>query len=187
MKKIMTVVALLISATVFGQANKTTTPTFLHPNYTPVPFVRVGQMLNILNAYPGTLLDTVTNTGSVYLYTADAGTPLVAVDTFVPYPVIGAGSISFVVTGTKISGTPAGNISLEQSADGVNWGPCRQSASVYMDTATITNTSTIAYTWDKQVKYALYYRIKITGAGTQATSWKAYYILNKQYYYTAAN
>lgn len=102
-------------------------------------------------------LDTVTNTATKNLSTGKVKTD---------------GSISFVLTVTKISGTVGGTATLMGSNDGTNWAGI---ATAY----TITDaTQTKSFDSDK-TKY-LYYRIACVGTGTMSASVKAQYYAKLQ-------
>ena len=111
MKKLLILSAILFTSVVsFGQANP-----YPAPNSQPAPFTMTGQMLNTSSTFIYEVLDTATDAQTLYLYTCkyDATTHLPVV-----YPVYGYGTISFIVKSLKISGTPAGTVSLEESFDG---------------------------------------------------------------------
>lgn len=202
MKRILVaLIAVLCFGTTYAQPFKSpTAQTFSNPNFYPTPNVQVGQLLDITNSYyylnvtpfvKNSFKDTTTTgTATKYLYVAIRGTlssptvaPVVAADTFVPYPIWADGTISFVVSGIKVSGTPAGSITVEQSADGLIWSPVHTSnnrvAAGTMsspDTLVINSGSSIqAYSWDYPVKFQPYYRLNISTTGTETSSWRAWY------------
>lgn len=156
----------------YGQGK---TPTFYHPNYVPAPFCIAGQMLNTSNAYPGTQLDTLAASTTINLTIADA-----AVTTFAPYPVFGTGTITFIANCTKISGSPAGTITIQKSGDGATWAPIVAGTVAGSDTFTIANVSGVqSYSWDKPIKYAPYYRgVIATTSATQSLTCKMNYFVN---------
>jgi hypothetical protein len=179
-------IAICFSLTSFAQGTRVTTPSRNNPNYVPAAYCQAGQLLNIANAYPGTLLDTpATGTQTTYLYTAINGslaapkvTPSVAADTFVPYPVYGDGQLTIVVNGLKISGTPAGKVVLEESPNGIIWGNSPADV-VASTTDTIANVATVQkFTFKRSVKSCPFYRVRIETNGTQQSSWSAQYFLN---------
>lgn len=185
MKRLLIVLlALSASVEMYGQ-NKPTTASDNNPNYYSSAYVQCGQMLNIANAYAGTFLDTpATGTVTTYLYTAINGslavprvTPYVAADTFVPYPVTGDGIFTFVITGLKISGTPDGVLTLEQSNDGIIWGPYNADDVTDNADTVLDQAARQTYIKVRTVKSGLYYRWKLATAGTQQSSWSAYYCL----------
>lgn len=188
MKISLLAVALLISVASFGQK------TIPLPSTIPTPGAFTGQLLNLSNTYPSATNDTATNTTALYLTVAAWNTT-----TLLPYiyPLFGSGTITFVVNGVKISGTPAGSITLEESTDGTHWAQSRVSIDpvisstrtvsaldsntatytmLYADMYTILNVSTTqAFSINLPSKPVPYYRIKILGVGTQTSSWKAWY------------
>lgn len=202
MKKLITLIALLCTVVSYGQPFKSpTVQTFSNPNYWPTPYIQVGQMLDITNSYyylnvtpfvKNSFKDTTTTgTATKYLYVAIRGTlasptvaPVSAVDTFVPCPIYGVGVLSFMVSGIKVSGTPAGSITVEQSPDGLVWSPVHTSNQRILYAAGVTAPDTLvinsgtaiqAYSWDYPVKYMAYYRLNISTTGTETSSWRAWY------------
>lgn len=109
------------------------------------------------NAKTGQLIlafDSVTNTGTNYLQCKKTGG--------------GATSTGVQLTVTKISGTGAGTAMLQGSNDGVTFG-----AIVGLGTYTITNVTTQATVWALTGSPFLYYRVSVTGSGTELITIKA--------------
>lgn len=91
--------------------------------------------------------DTITNTGTAYLYAK----------------VNGYYGVSIQITVTKISGTVAGTTVLQGSLDGTNWNTITTE-----DTLTHTNVSSQGYLWTFVNSPYLYYRVYSTGSGTMS-------------------
>jgi hypothetical protein len=180
MKKIFSIIALLLSVTAFAQI-----PSLPAPNTAPSAYEQVGQMLNLSSTVRYEVLDTITTSSStVTLYLATANYSFI---TGLPvlYPVIGTGTISFVISGLKISGTLSGNATVQGSDDGVRWAQIRNNTLVSGDTLTIgSGTAAQTYSWDFSSKRYRYYRLAIViPTGTQQSSWSAVYFLNKEFIY----
>lgn len=193
MKKLLLFIAVICSFSSFAQPGKPPAP-----NTAPNAYVWTGQMLNTANTYVGSRLDTATNSTPLYLsvcQTATTGLPVV-------YPLFGSGTMSFLLTGIKISGTPAGTAILEESYDGVIYGPVHTSnnglpatATTGTVTTTYTNTTpdvlTIAnvatvqgITLNLPTNPAPFYRWNITGSGTQTSSWRGFWCFTRSFFYT---
>lgn len=183
MKKILFVfIALLALTQAQGQTNPYPSPIAM-----PAPNVFRAQMLNVSNTIPNAVLDTATDATALYLTLAKRTSTGLAT----AYPLYRSGSLSITVTGVKISGTPAGSITVEQSYDGSVWAPIHYATAVPLssltstsvtttytssDVFTITNVATVqANSWDFPKKYAPYLRVKIAGTGTQTSSWRAFF------------
>lgn len=178
MKKILFLFAILISFSVsFGQSLTS-----------PTPGVTTGQMLNTSNTHPSQTNDTLTDAGTLYLSITQWTTAVSTTRLPALYPLYGSGTLSIIINGVKITGTPAGTVSLEESTDGVHWAQVRLSvmpiiatadtAYVYTfyDLLTIANVSTTqSLSWNLATKPVPYYRLKIAGSGTQTSSWKAWF------------
>lgn len=165
MKKYLLFIALLISLTSNAQLVNVTKS----PNSCPTPGQITGQMRNLSNTYPLAALDTLTDAGTLYLniaYWNGSNLPVIM-------PVYQKGKISFVVKGLKIGGTPAGTVTIEESANGTSWAAVPNAVtadSVY----TIVNQSAAQYkAYNYATKYTPYYRVKIVGSGTSTSSWLA--------------
>jgi hypothetical protein len=168
MKRLLTLFALLISFASFGQP--------LTHNET-IPFIIKGQMLQSGKTYTGNFLDTVTDAGTIYLYTCVGSNGSLRQG-----PVYGTGDLEVKFWYTKISGTPAPIIRLESSFDSTNWAN-EPYYTNYTDTLAIGAVQpTFNKTWYISNKVAPYYRIKITVSGTQSSSYMAQYFLNKRNY-----
>lgn len=186
--------ALLISILLVAGANAQTF-NYPAPITQSAPGVVYGQMLNTSNTYVGSRNDTATNSTALYLYVckiATSGLP-------VAYPLYAKGSISFNVSGIKITGNPAGSLSVEQSFDGTNWAPVKTTptiASISTDSVGVIYTTLATYTYNSFDLYSIqdvagtqsysfnigekhvaYYRIKVGVSGTQTSSWKAWFCL----------
>lgn len=181
MKKLLFVFAFFFSlCTAYGQT-KPPAPDTLMSGYE-----QFGQMLNLSTTIAYETLDTATTSSSattLYLtvcqYSKTTGLPLL-------YPLIGTGSISFIVKGLKISGTPSGVVLLQGSNNGRDWAQLGSARTIVTaDTMTITNvTGAQTYPWALTEKDFLYYRLAIIiPSGTQSTSWSAWYYLNKKFTY----
>jgi hypothetical protein len=143
------------------------------------------QLLNTSSTIPNAVLDTQTNSTALYLTVAKRTSTNLAT----AYPIFADATMSFIVSGIKISGTLAGTLSLEESFDGTIYGPVRNATQVPVSTLTGTTTTTysnsdaytvvdgaavISYSWDLPYRYAPYYRVKIVAGGTQTSSWRAW-------------
>lgn len=167
MKKIFAIIALLFSVSTFAQ------------NSNPAPYSLFGQMLNTSNSYAYATNDT--STGTLYLYTSkynSSGLPAVT-------PVIGTGTISFVVSTLKGSTTSTVNPTVtttpQASFDGTNWATI---PGVTVSTLTPTSASVAVTTmWEFSDNYGLYYRLKNVVTNDTA-SIKAWYLLNKNTEYS---
>lgn len=175
MKNLILIALLFLTTSCFAQS---------FPNLAPQEIG--GQLLNLSNTLPKAILDTVTTSSSastLFLttgrYSSTTGLPLLN-------PIIGYGTISFTVSGLKISGTPTGNVALQGSLNGTEWTPVRSGAIISSDTLQIGNVTTAqTYSWAIDSKRFRYYRLAITiPSSTQSTSWAAYWYLNKQFFYT---
>jgi hypothetical protein len=91
--------------------------------------------------------DTVTNTGTVYVGARIPGK---------------LNNVIIQANFVKISGTVAGTASLLGSIDGVNY------SSVSTTTYTVTNVANQSFIWNLTGNPALFYRVSVTGVGTQA-------------------
>ena len=115
-----------------------------------------GAQVQNMVATNGLTVDTISNTGSL--------------NKNLTLKVKESGSISLVLTITKISGTVGGTATLQGSNDGTNYADLQTAY-------TITDASQVkSYDFDK-TKY-LYYRFKCAGTGTMSASVKAN-VLNK--------
>lgn len=70
------------------------------------------------------------------------------------------------ITGTKVSGTPAGIAYVVAAADGST------TYTAVSDTFTITNVSSQSKTWHINAYSKRYWRVRIEGTGTQVSTWK---------------
>lgn len=191
MKRIITIFALiLLGATAMAQKLAVPPPNSLKGgNIT-------GQMLNLSNTYVGSRLDSLTNATTKYFNICQIRTTTGLPVNFGLYD---KGKLSIIVSGLKISGTPAGTVTVEQSFDGVTWAPVRTKmppriSGVSTDTTGVIYTSDATYTYqnpdeytivntsaaqgfsiDLDVKYGYFYRVNITTTGTQVSSWTCWY------------
>lgn len=145
-------------------------------------FTVTGQLVNLSNSIAGATNDTANNAATIYLTLAkwsSTGVPSA-------FGLMGNGSLSVVVNGVKITGTPAGTIRLEESPDGVHWGPCPSGA--FVDAVdTILNVATVQkYTFSREVKLSPFYRAAITTIGTQSSSWQAWLCFTRRQQYTTS-
>ena len=179
---------------------------------------------NTIPFVPSSFLDTTTTgTSTMFLYIAASGNlvnvfnssnsstnnppyygpilPIAAADTFVPFPIYNDATLSITVNITKVSGTPAGSVTVESSPDGFHWGPIHTSnnrvvSSVLTgtvtaantlsspDTMTINNVSGVqAYTFIV-TNDVPYHRLRIATTGTETSTAQAWFFTNKHYFYT---
>lgn len=198
MKKILFILLfplffLLQPVTSKAQIDITSYSSIMNPTYGSV-----GQLVNIANSYfgnapaagartpyvkngysDGPYLDTAINTTPLYLYIGQPGIPFVAVDTLIPFPITGNGTICFVLVGLNVSGTTAGKITIQQSITGLpgSWGNVEP-----VNTAdSVTITAAGVYTFNFKDKFACYYRVAIVPTGTQKTTWQGWYYFRKPY------
>ena len=192
-----------------------TAQTFGHPLYYPSPYTIAGQMIRVDNPYAYeqfnvkpfiaySFLDTTsTGTSTMYLYISTNGkyvspavTPRALADTFVPYPIYATGSLEIAAFFIKVSGTPAGSITIEESNNGYSWAPVHLSdarvvSSVNTGTVTaynslsapdsmqIANVATVQkYAWHFPIKYDFFYRANISTTGTETGTVQMFYAFN---------
>jgi hypothetical protein len=162
MKKLFTLLAILVSVASFGQITDT--------SYSP--FTRQGQMLVYAKTYTGTYKDTATNATTVTLSIVKGKNGHLFYNTnFWTY---GYEALAIRVTGTKISGTPAGTVKIQSSTDSVNWAD-EVFYNGVVDTLQIIDQTSNSKTFRAMVRDANYYRAVITTRGTQVTSWVAFW------------
>lgn len=132
-------------------------------------------MLNTSNTHANCVNDT--STGTIYLYTSkyDPTTFLPAVT-----PVIGTGTISFIVSALHASTTSTVNPTVtttpQGSFDGVRWATI---PGVTVSTLTPTSASVAVTTkWEFTANNSLYYRLKNVVTNDTA-SITGYYYFNK--------
>jgi hypothetical protein len=106
-------------------------------------------------------VDTVTNTGSKYM-TLPLSTPVTGPKQ----------TVTISAVATLISGTGAGTVILQGSIDGVNYSTIAASQLQGAQTATftLTNVSSQVYHWVVLGAPFPYYRINLTGSGTEVIS-----------------
>ena len=194
MKKLL--VLLAFAFTFYHSSGQGLFATFNQPNYTlSGKTVITGQMLNITNAYSGNQLDTINASSTIKLTIAIGGSlgtvlggvvynkilPLVAADTFVPWPVFGYGIMTVYASCTKISGAPSITGTLQQSPDGISWYPVRAGTTPGQDTMTVTNVAGVqTYAWEKSIKYSPYMQVALTTTSvTQVSTCKVQYEFTK--------
>lgn len=112
------------------------------------PKISYAVVKNALSSPTHAVTDTITNTTVAYQYAIVGGSNT---------------SVTFQSLFTKVTGTPAGTISLQGSIDGVNW-------STTIGTAfTLTDVSTQVASFVVSPSYYQYYRIVVTPSGTQSS------------------
>lgn len=141
---------LLLTLTVLVQAQTSV----VSPMYNP------GTTFTLANLGTTTVVrDTVTNTGTGYLNSRRLGGP---------------GTVTIVVTATKVSGTQAGTITLQGSLDGTTY-VALTTSETQTALATITAAdATTNYTWRLASSPYLYYRVSWAGASTMVSYLNAY-------------
>ncbi len=161
MKKLLTLVAILIATTSFAQITDT--------SYSP--FTRTGQMLVDGKTYAGNYLDTATNTTAVTLAVVKGKNGHLTYNSnFWGYGYV---DMQVKLTGTKISGTVAGYAKIQTSTDSITWYDDVYLAAGTIDTFSFGDVTTQSRTWTLRGKIPTYLRLVITGRGTQSSSWKA--------------
>ena len=165
MKKLFFLIPLLFSVATFAQTTKSN----------PTPLAQYGQMLVSGKTYTGTYLDTTT-TGTLYLYSCKGSN-----GSLKQSPTYGYHKGTVTVNVLKISGTPAGTLSLESSPDSLHWGAACYFTGGYVDTFQITNVSTL-----QTKKFIIdgivepYIRVNATGRGTYSMSVNGFYWFDGQ-------
>lgn len=122
----------------------------------------------LMKGSSGATSDTVTNTGTEYVYVMTGSN-------------VSAYSLQFV--GTKISGTVAGTVTLEVTVDGTNWVSIDTSATLKKgaDSYTNTNITTNTFVWTVTKPIYSGYRFKVVGSGTMVQRIQGYLIGRKEY------
>jgi len=82
--------------------------------------------------------------------------------------------LTFELTGTKVSGTPAGTAVLYGSVTGTNY------EAIGADTLTIANQTTNYYVWKLDKTRYKYYKVAVVTTGTQVSTWACYLLGRKQ-------
>ena len=156
------------------------------------PDVYKVQMLNTSNTIPNAVLDTATDGTALYLTVAKRVT---STGLSTAYPIYENVTMSVIISGIKVSGTLAGTLSLQESFDGVVWGPVRNATQVPVATLTGSTTTTysngdsytltdvattVSYSWDLLYRFAPYYRVKVLGSGTQTSSWRSWLCFSRK-------
>lgn len=119
--------------------------------------VATNAQVGSMTATNGLKLDTVTNAVTENLFIGDGTTGKLKFN----------GSVSFILTVTKISGTVGGTATLQGSHNGTDWASI---ASAY----TITD-ATQTKSFEVTKSYYTYYRINIVTTGTMSASYKGTY------------
>jgi hypothetical protein len=125
----------------------------------PVTAQKIVPMTKVVSNLPTTAnltiaLDTVTNTGTNYLsgYTDKS-----------------AGTVTIQAVMAKLSGTPAGTVTLQGSVDGSNWVTVTGTATgVQTGAFTATNVTSQSTSWTLVGNPYPWYRVTWTGSGTMS-------------------
>ncbi|MCF2517141.1 hypothetical protein [Dyadobacter sp. CY351] len=118
-------------------------------------FAQTKAVSSFISEYNGTKIDTVVNAG---------------VKNQILKATRGASVLSIQVTATKISGTTAGVVRVFGSNDKQAWIRVQEAAALgAADSLNLANVATQTKLFKEQPSKFLYYRVAVTGSGTQST------------------
>lgn len=104
--------------------------------------------------------DTVANTATAYLTS--------------PLSADKSGTVTVIITATKISGTVAGTITLQGSLDGTTYIALTDASAVpAIATKTATDVASQSFIWRVTGNPVRYYRVSWTGTGTMSAKFSA--------------
>ena len=124
-----------------------------------VPKVNAQSDVYTMKSQYNVALDTVTNTGTKYMYVTTTNAHE---------------NVSIQAVVTKTSGTAAGYMYIQGSLDGVNY----VGNIATTDSAAVSNVTTNTYIFTMSTKAYKYYRLAYTGSGTMVCTLKGYFLSN---------